>query len=126
MAEEQDHDATQTASTIREMTDAMRGMAEKVNLSMEKSQGARQEAEQGTDVVRQTIACIGQVTEQTAQIAESMKELDTHASDIGKILGLIKDVADQTNLLALEQAAIESGSSRRRRQRLCRRGRRGA
>lgn len=71
MAEEQDHDATQTASTIREMTDAMRGMAEKVNLSMEKSQGARQEAEQGTDVVRQTIACIGQVTEQTAQIAES-------------------------------------------------------
>lgn len=107
MAEEQDHDATQTASTIREMTDAMRGMAEKVNLSMEKSQGARQEAEQGTDVVRQTIACIGQVTEQTAQIAESMKELDTHASDIGKILGLIKDVADQTNLLALN-AAIEA------------------
>lgn len=101
MAEEQDHDATRAASTIRDMSDAMRGMAEQVGLSMEKSQGAQREAEQGTDVVRQTIACIGQVTEQTAQVAARMKELDVHTADIEKILGLIKDVADQTNLLAL-------------------------
>lgn len=74
---------------------------------MEKSQGAQREAEQGTDVVRQTIACIGQVTEQTAQVAARMKELDVHTADIEKILGLIKDVADQTNLLALN-AAIEA------------------
>ena len=82
-------------------------MAEQVGLSMEKSQGAQREAEQGTDVVRQTIACIGQVTEQTAQVAARMKELDVHTADIEKILGLIKDVADQTNLLALN-AAIEA------------------
>ena len=107
MAEEQDHDATRAASTIRDMSDAMRGMAEQVGLSMEKSQGAQREAEQGTDVVRQTIACIGQVTEQTAQVAARMKELDVHTADIEKILGLIKDVADQTNLLALN-AAIEA------------------
>ncbi len=107
MAEEQDHDATCAVSTIRDMSDAMRGMAEQVGLSMEKSRGAQREAEQGTDVVRQTIACIGQVTDQTAQVAARMKELDVHAADIEKILGLIKDVADQTNLLALN-AAIEA------------------
>ena len=106
-AEEQDRDATAAAGTVRDMNDAMRGMAENVAQSMEKSRNAQIEAEQGTDVVRQTISCIGEVAEQTADVAARMKELDSRATDIGKILELIKDVADQTNLLALN-AAIEA------------------
>ena len=59
------------------------------------------------EVVRETIACIARVAEQTAAVAEGMEELGAHAAGIGRILELITDVADQTNLLALN-AAIEA------------------
>ena len=71
------------------------------------SKSAEEEAGSGVEVVRETIACIARVAEQTAAVAEGMEELGAHAAGIGHILELITDVADQTNLLALN-AAIEA------------------
>ena len=89
------------------MAESMREAALKTSFSMEKSQTAQKEAQEGYEVVRRTIACITRVDEQTTKVADSMASLDTQAKDIGNVLELIKDVADQTNLLALN-AAIEA------------------
>ena len=103
----QEQEAVEAAARIHTMAESMREAALKTSLSMEKSQTAQKEAQEGYEVVRRTIACITRVDEQTSKVANSMASLDNQARDIGHVLELIKDVADQTNLLALN-AAIEA------------------
>ena len=107
VATEQEQEAVSAAESMHVMAESMREAALKTSFSMEKSQTAQKEAQEGYEVVRRTIACITRVDEQTSKVAESMASLDTQAKDIGNVLELIKDVADQTNLLALN-AAIEA------------------
>ena len=107
VATEQEQEAVSAAESMHVMAESMREAALKTSFSMEKSQTAQKEAQEGYEVVRRTIACITRVDEQTTKVAESMASLDTQAKDIGNVLELIKDVADQTNLLALN-AAIEA------------------
>ena len=107
LAGEQADSAGAAASGIRHMTETMRLMARQARETIENTRSMRHEADEGVDILQQTIHCIGQVTAQTARIAEDMQALDGHAEEIGGILDLIKDIADQTNLLALN-AAIEA------------------
>ncbi|MCH5276451.1 MAG: HAMP domain-containing protein [Desulfovibrionaceae bacterium] len=107
MAEAQDQSSGSAAETIRAMVDAMRDMASKARQSQRNTEEAQREADQGADVVRRTIDCIGLVVQQTGRVADDVKLLGEHAESIGRILDLIRDVADQTNLLALN-AAIEA------------------
>ena len=107
MATEQDRASTEAAATLRNMAEALRGMAQQTGQVMEDSRGALAEADQGVEVVRRTISCIGQVAAQTSHVAEGIAALGQEAEGIGRILELIRDIADQTNLLALN-AAIEA------------------
>ena len=107
MAGEQAQASDAAAASIRQMNDTVRIMADKARQTIDNARSMRHEADEGVDVLHQTIECITQVTEQTARIAADMSRLDRHAEEIGGILGLIKDIADQTNLLALN-AAIEA------------------
>lgn len=68
---------------------------------------ARATAGEGAVVVDQSIAAISRVNSQADTLSTDMERLTTHAADIGRILGVINDIADQTNLLALN-AAIEA------------------
>ena len=107
MATEQAQASSAGAASIRQMNTTVRMMAEKARHTIESARHMRSAADEGVEVLRQTIECSEQVTAQTAHIAEDMHALDMHAEEIGGILGLIKDIADQTNLLALN-AAIEA------------------
>lgn len=107
LAETQSAASISAANTIRQMVDALHGMAQKARTSTRNTQGAQEAAASGAEAVRHTIDYIAQMTNQTTQVATGMSELDKQAEGIGAILILIKDVADQTNLLALN-AAIEA------------------
>ena len=107
MAEEQARASLAAADGIRSMVEIMSEVAAGAGRAAGDSKSAEEEAGGGVEVVRETIACIARVAEQTAAVAEGMEELGAHAAGIGRILELITDVADQTNLLALN-AAIEA------------------
>ncbi len=68
---------------------------------------ARQRAQSGQKVTDQSIAAIADVRKHTTTMSTGLHDLGSKAQDVGKILGIISDIADQTNLLALN-AAIEA------------------
>ena len=68
---------------------------------------ARQRADEGAAVVTEVVQAIHEVATRAQELKSSMEELDARAESIGKVLGVIEDIADQTNLLALN-AAIEA------------------
>ncbi|NPV81777.1 MAG: methyl-accepting chemotaxis protein [Firmicutes bacterium] len=98
----------QAASNIMRETDEslneVLGMLEKVGAASSKNAGS---AAKGSDSVRNVIASMERIRGTTSDIAERIRELDSHSREIGRILEVIDDIAEQTNLLALN-AAIEA------------------
>ena len=80
----------ETSSTIEEMAASIRSIEEKVRVVDDVSREAAETAQVRGDELSEMIASIG-----------------VAGKDIGKIVGIIEDIADQTNLLALN-AAIEA------------------
>ncbi|MEL7641784.1 MAG: methyl-accepting chemotaxis protein [Solidesulfovibrio sp.] len=71
------------------------------------AEDAREKARDGAAVVSDSVAAIGAVQELSAALKQSLASLGGQAEAIGRIMGVISDIADQTNLLALN-AAIEA------------------
>ncbi|WP_243838554.1 methyl-accepting chemotaxis protein, partial [Nitratidesulfovibrio liaohensis] len=64
-------------------------------------------AAEGREVVQRAVAAIAEVDETARNLRAEMGDLAGKAEGIGRIAGVISDIADQTNLLALN-AAIEA------------------
>ncbi|MBB6430510.1 methyl-accepting chemotaxis protein [Algisphaera agarilytica] len=64
-------------------------------------------AEQGSQVIGETIQGLRVIGEGVQQGGELVSQLDGRSQHIGSLVTVIQDIADQTNLLALN-AAIES------------------
>jgi len=64
-------------------------------------------AEAGVRLAAQSTGDMGSVQQATSQLAERVRELGRHSSQIGAVVETIDDIAAQTNLLALN-AAIEA------------------
>ncbi|HML53241.1 MAG TPA: methyl-accepting chemotaxis protein [Solidesulfovibrio magneticus] len=71
------------------------------------AEDAQEKARDGAAVVSDSVAAIGTVQELSEALKESLGHLGGQAEAIGRIMGVISDIADQTNLLALN-AAIEA------------------
>ncbi|WP_300160672.1 methyl-accepting chemotaxis protein [Solidesulfovibrio sp.] len=71
------------------------------------AEDAREKARDGAAVVSDSVAAIGAVQELSEALKQSLASLGGQAEAIGRIMGVISDIADQTNLLALN-AAIEA------------------
>ena len=67
----------------------------------------RERAGQGADVVARAVESIESVRTRTQALKARIAGLGERAQSIGKVMGVISDIADQTNLLALN-AAIEA------------------
>ena len=65
------------------------------------------EARAGSDKVRRMREAMRGVVERSEELRGGMRELGGQAEAIGRVMGVIADIADQTNLLALN-AAIEA------------------
>ncbi|WP_165174850.1 methyl-accepting chemotaxis protein [Desulfovibrio sp. ZJ369] len=97
----------EAATAMNEMNATVQEVAKNAGSASQASAETKQKAEAGAQVVEQAVHSIEQVHQLSLELKEDMAQLNEHAQDITRIMGVISDIADQTNLLALN-AAIEA------------------
>ena len=112
--EQSDRGAAESASRLSEAATAMNEMnatvqevAKNAGAASTASAETKEKAEAGAQVVEKAVHSIEQVHQMSLELKDDMAQLNEHAQDITRIMGVISDIADQTNLLALN-AAIEA------------------
>ena len=98
---------SEAATAMEQMNVSVLEVANNASRAAESADEARSEATAGSEIVRDVLDAIGQVSTKTGQMVEGLNALGEQAEDIGRIMSVISDIADQTNLLALN-AAIEA------------------
>ncbi len=111
-------DAAMGAQTQRDRVDETASVMQDVNATAvdatrlagraaDAAERAVDEARAGSDKVRRMREAMRGVVERSEELRGGMRELGGQAESIGRVMGVIADIADQTNLLALN-AAIEA------------------
>jgi methyl-accepting chemotaxis protein len=106
-AEVQRDQASQVARAMQEMSSTVLQVSENSNKAAEAARQAAETARQGGKVVQDTLAKMQAISESVSGTSKKILELGKSSDQIGRIIGVIDDIADQTNLLALN-AAIEA------------------
>lgn len=91
--QEQASSLEETAASMEEMTSTVKQNAENASHANQLACGAREQAEQGSEVVARAVV--------------AMSEINASSRKIADIVGLIDEIAFQTNLLSLN-AAVEA------------------
>ncbi len=99
--------STSVAISIQNLSDSIAQVAHSAASAVDLANSTKETAVTGAHVVQDVTLAIGHVNTMARELGEDMTKLSSQADDIGKILGVITDIADQTNLLALN-AAIEA------------------
>ena len=98
---------SEAATAMNEMNATVQEVAKNAGSASAASAETKEKAEAGAQVVEKAVHSIEQVHQMSLQLKDDMTQLNEHAQDITRIMGVISDIADQTNLLALN-AAIEA------------------
>ena len=106
-AEQQKDQTAQVVTAMQEMTSTVQQVSENSNSAAAASQKAAETAHQGGKVVEETLSRMRAIASSVGETAKKVEELGKQYDQIGRIIGVIDDIADQTNLLALN-AAIEA------------------
>ncbi len=106
-AEAQRDQTTQIATAMQEMAVTVHEVSENSRAAADASQRASLLAGEGGEVVRLTLEQMRAISASVGETAEKVQELGRRSEQIGRISGVIDEIADQTNLLALN-AAIEA------------------
>jgi len=106
-AETQKDQAAQVATAMQEMSSTVLQVSENSNRAAEASRQAAETAREGGNIVEETLVKMRAIAETVQGSAKKVEELGKSSDQIGRIAGVIDDIADQTNLLALN-AAIEA------------------
>ncbi len=106
-AETQNNQTTQVATAMQEMSSTVLQVSENSNKAAEASRQAAETAREGGSIVDETLNKMRVISDSVSGTAKKMEELGKSSDQIGRIAGVIDDIADQTNLLALN-AAIEA------------------
>jgi len=97
--------------TVRTAMEEMSATIMETAMNSQKANDAANEAHnialEGSDVIKQGIEGMKEITSSASEAAEFVKDLERQANEINSIIEVISDIADQTNLLALN-AAIEA------------------
>ena len=105
--DDQNRQVLQIVSAIEEMSASTIEVARKSADAASNASESGRAAEEGGNVVNQTIEGMKAISEAVAAGSASVAELGRRGEQIGQIIAVINDIADQTNLLALN-AAIEA------------------
>ena len=89
------------------MTESIHQAAQNAGTAANSSSTAKISAQNGGQIVTETISGMNTIASVVNDAAEKVKELGKRSEEIGEIIQVIDEIADQTNLLALN-AAIEA------------------
>jgi methyl-accepting chemotaxis protein len=92
---------------MQEMSATVQQVSENSNRAAAASRQAAETALHGGRTVDETLAKMRVIATAVSGTAKKVEELGKRSDEIGRIVGVIDDIADQTNLLALN-AAIEA------------------
>jgi methyl-accepting chemotaxis protein len=106
-AENQKDQTAQVATAMQEMAATVLQVSENSGKAADASSKAAETARHGGAIVDQTLAKMRIIAQSVGSTAKKVEELGKSSDQIGRIIGVIDDIADQTNLLALN-AAIEA------------------
>jgi methyl-accepting chemotaxis protein len=106
-AQRQKQQSETVATAMEEMTATVLEVAQNASATSQAAEEAQIAARDGVDLVSRALKESEKVSEASSQLAGVLSQLDSQAGEIGRIIGVINDIADQTNLLALN-AAIEA------------------
>ncbi len=100
-------DTEHLSSTLNQLATTVQEVARNTQEAASAAHQADSEAKEGAETVTNALGAISVMTEQFGQAVEVITRLETDSRDIGRVIGLIREIAEQTNLLALN-AAIEA------------------
>ena len=106
-ADQQSSRTSSVAAAINQLGAAAQEIAQNAALASQHSSDARNLAEDGQQVVGQTIEVMNQLSARISDSCGNIQTLNSHTANIGQILDVISGISQQTNLLALN-AAIEA------------------
>jgi methyl-accepting chemotaxis protein len=95
------------ATASEEMSTTSSEIAQNCVMAAKSSEKANSAAMAGEEIINETVNVMKRINERVKESAGIIKSLGARSDQIGKVVGLINDIADQTNLLALN-AAIEA------------------
>jgi len=95
------------AAAIEEVTVSIGEVATHAKTTMETATHTGEVSRQGTTVTQNASRTIESLADTVRHAAEQVESLGHRSEEIGRVTGVIKEIADQTNLLALN-AAIEA------------------
>jgi len=106
-AQRQKEQSETVATAMEEMTATVLEVAQNASATSQAAEDAQNAARDGVDLVSRALEGSKRVASASEKLAGVLAQLDGQAEEIGRIIGVINDIADQTNLLALN-AAIEA------------------
>ncbi len=106
-SEQQSRRAEATASAMGQMNATVLNVAQNAHEAADNALTAKDKAAEGAAVAGKAVSLIASAEKQVLDLQDKMTSLGDQAEGIGRIIGVINDIADQTNLLALN-AAIEA------------------
>jgi methyl-accepting chemotaxis protein len=102
--------ATETATSMTEIDATIRQVRESAKKSAQLSEGAATDAEGGQGAVMKTVSAMSAVRDAVRSDSARMSALGERSREIGKIVGMIEEVAGETHLLALNAAILAAQS----------------
>ena len=100
-------DTEHLADTLQQLASSVHEVASNTKEAAGAAHQADQQAKEGANTANTALGAISAMSAQLQQAVQVIQVLDTDSRDIGKVIGLIREIAEQTNLLALN-AAIEA------------------
>lgn len=105
--QQQQDEISQLVTAMNEMQNTVYNVSQNTASSADAANEASQSSVSGSNIVRQAISSIENVSEEIEKAEMVVRQLEQDSAMISVVLDVIRNIADQTNLLALN-AAIEA------------------